>query len=307
VGTHMDARQERYREAKGRGLILAHHDQAWSWTALSRNKAVDIELVCTLVDKPWNWTLLSANRSISWDDILRHPELPWDWTQISKWARISMVLEHPEKPWSWPDLSMSPNIHLEDILGHPWLPWDETCVRFAHCRDSAVAWHLLQAPLSTEQLSEFLWKQLSGSRDLSVGFVLDNIDRPWDFAALSNNRHLQPDLLLVVQRHPQKPWDWWALSYSNLSKIPIPEWKAATVIQRWWLRLFYDPKSHICHARLLREHRTLVAGTCISRKRSRQTSNTIDATTLYSISGSYSQDPAVPLPTTTSTASACQA
>jgi hypothetical protein len=254
----MAAARADYREDKARKFILDNQDRPWSWSALSRNRAVNLDLVRRLLHKPWSWAHLSTNPGISWSDILASPDLPWDWDQISKWASLSMVLQHPDRPWVWPQLSMSKHISLPEILAHPNLPWDMLYVRFAHPTDSTdIGDSPALGPLHESQLTEHMWQCMSRSEDLDAEYVTTHIDRPWNFSDLCNHHSIKHELLDTIRRFPDKPWDWFSLSYCNLTRMPTPEWDAAIVIQRWWLRLYYHPDAHVCRQRLLREHSQL--------------------------------------------------
>ena len=61
---------------------------------------------------------------------------------------------------------------------------------------------------------------------------------------------------MTLTTYIQTPWNWFYLS-SILPLVDIEKhckiWFAAKIIQKHWLRAYYDPERSVCRKRLMRE------------------------------------------------------
>jgi len=79
------------------------------------NKSWDdkyINFILSHQDKFWSFSMLSANPNITLDMFFAHPELHWNFESLSRNPNLTMdfIKSHPELPWNWMCLSINPNI-----------------------------------------------------------------------------------------------------------------------------------------------------------------------------------------------------
>jgi len=167
------------------------------WHAISNNKNITIYDVLAHPNRPWNWDILS--KKIPIDDIIKNKHLPWKVIMIKKEIDIHYIKEHSDLQWKMGG-HWSYNYRGKIfILNNSDLPWDWTQVYKYHFSRSSV--------LSYKY--EIRWKLHSAYPDMTSGFIRANIDKSWDFKALSSNVALT---LNIIRRHSNKPWDYNAIS-----------------------------------------------------------------------------------------------
>jgi hypothetical protein len=251
-------------------LVKTYPSVPWSWWNLLNSFGNDvIKIIRENPELLWNWSnilndipavehiwenivpLIPANilinpvkpsrhlRNIPWKVIEKYPNIPWDFTEVSYNDQVSaeVVDRFPDKPWDWNILTKRFGKNYKLIARHADKPWD--------------------------------WQRISGNRDLNWYLVFAFPDKPWAKKVLSCRLDIS---LRHVSLHPQV-WN-----FRKLTKNPLitPEfvqtyWKlpwrgrysdirrsvAAKIIQKWWLRLYYNPYTNVGKRRLLREFEEL--------------------------------------------------
>jgi hypothetical protein len=116
-----------------------------------------------------SWKDLSINKSITWDVVKKNLDKPWDWEYLSECMKITMGevkenirSDHPA-PWCFDYLAINPYISLEDIENTP-------------------------------EFLEHVWK-LSHNKNITWEFVKKNLDKIWNWIAISCNRNITWDVI----------------------------------------------------------------------------------------------------------------
>lgn len=137
------------------------------------------ELVAEFPDLPWHWATLS--RLAPAETIVHNPDLPWT-CAISRNKNIteSTVLAMPTLPWMRSELSGHPNITLPFLLNGPWSDGDRVD-----------------------------WAKMSQNANVTVQFVKEHVQFPWNYEHLSDNEAIPVQDALA---NPYLPWVWSSLS-----------------------------------------------------------------------------------------------
>jgi hypothetical protein len=170
-----------YTDTHLRGLI---------WDGVSRGN-ITIEMVLNHIDKPWSWRMISKNENIKMEDVLSHPDLPWDWYYLTLNPSITVedVLRNPDHAWSWYFVSKKERITLNHILNNPTIPWNFN--GFCECLDY-------------------------NNIEVSIDFVVRNLDKPWNMPILSRLPSIR---LQDILRYPALNWSWWSVSENPSIKM----------------------------------------------------------------------------------------
>jgi len=153
------------------------------------------------------WWTLSRNSNITMDIVCDHEDLPWSSLGISCNCNFEYdIISKRSPPWYFTEISA--RVPLETINAHPAAKWD--------------------------------WVAVNKNPNLTVDFIRNNLDKPWDWKKLV----VRPDLLLgvleicssdlepdlsraalqtlkwyvismsptidmeFINKHPDLPWDW---------------------------------------------------------------------------------------------------
>lgn len=204
---------------------LEHHiDKPWDWFVLSQKPDVTLDLVKKHWEMPWSWKALSMHPNITYQHIIDHPHLPWDTVCMCKNPNImsiDMVLKHPKWPWDWALLSSHPNIKIKDILLHKDLAWnwERVCANpnitmsdvlslnqenvhwVTLCLNPSIDPYTLIDHWKKHPSTVLSWYYLS--QRVSLDYILDNPELPWDRYSIAMNKTLFKPTLREIR-------EWWA-------------------------------------------------------------------------------------------------
>jgi hypothetical protein len=81
----------------------------FSWSSLSRNPSINIDMIIKHINKPWIWKYVSENPAITFEDVLNHPELPWRWDYLSMNPNLTLdiIINNIDKNWSFDYMSLN--------------------------------------------------------------------------------------------------------------------------------------------------------------------------------------------------------
>ena len=154
------------------------------WSNVSENPNVTLKLVLAYPDKPWDWSALSCR--LPWADVIAKPYLRWDWNILI--ARRDVTSEIIKK---------FPNRKKGDI---------KLCSRW-HYKKLCKRANILD--LIREDPKRGHWQALSDNDHVTLKFVEEFIDKPWDWKQLSSHACITFEF---VKAHPNKPWSWEKIS-----------------------------------------------------------------------------------------------
>jgi hypothetical protein len=185
-------------------LIIAkrirEHVSKWNWIALSKNKAITLDMITYTADLSWNQKYVTLNPNSSLKYIVEHIEdhnwttNGWYWDYISsQYATMDIVKLHPHLPWNYKALSQNPCITIVDVLENIKIPWDW---RFLSCHPN-MTWDIIQAH------RELPWhtKLLSANPNITWDIIKSNPEIDWDFDNFTRNPNLTAE---IITNNPMK-------------------------------------------------------------------------------------------------------
>lgn len=266
-------------------VLREFSDKNWNWNVLTCNPNWSWYWVREFPDKHWNWRIISDSKHFTWSWVREFPDKPWSWQILSnKVEGLNTIQEFPDKPWDWYTLTLGPHITIDDMLKTPNCPWTinellftkvdaeiMNFIRFYRSHYDSDAWcdHTSRTPWSLikknmdlpwifffvrfESSSEFSfaedgqylythrWNWVHLSETLDFKDVIQRCpELPWDYKAVSRNNTVS--YRRDVLTHPELPWDYTSLRLEDEKR----DWCASNVIKRYWKRCATDPSFKMC-------------------------------------------------------------
>ena len=156
-----------------------------------------------------DWNNLSRNKGISIEDIMNNPELPWNYVQMLFHPSITMkdIMKYYDRLFfgSIEDSTVLSNITFEEVMTHNGnLKWDNEfiCGNVVITKNDLIvysdfSWNqsLSRNPNVTEEIIDYgkeigidwNYKNLSTNKNITLKYVLENIEEKWDWFHLSKN------------------------------------------------------------------------------------------------------------------------
>ncbi len=216
-------------------FVEDHINLPWDWHVIEKRNDFLIEVVQKYPDKEWNWTSLSRNRNLTWDIINQTMDKPWDYKYLSSRCDVPLeiVMKCPEK-WNIQKL-VSNNGHWKLVLDFPHVKWNFKQL----CR--MIPWEYVQKEADTVAWD---WNVLSCRDDIPLRFLATHVHLPWSWQRVSINKTITETFIMY---HYWFPW------VKPIIRKRFGYLLEVLQIQRWWLKLYYNPSSHVCIQRLLRD------------------------------------------------------
>lgn len=241
-------------------------NKPWNWRYISESERFNWNWVREFPNKPWVWCILS-DKIEGIETILEFPDKPWSWYTLTlgEHTSISDMLKNPNLPWVINDLLFT---NVDDEI--------MSFLRFYRSHYDADAWcdHTVRTPwnlikknsdlpwvsvfIKIRDANEFdeddvkylydekyiwNWTHLSEMLDFNK-IIVKNLDRPWDFTAVSRNKTVS---YKDVLKFPELPWNHNLILLSD----EFAEWNAANIIKKYWKRCVTDPAYRMCKKLLL--------------------------------------------------------
>jgi hypothetical protein len=213
-------------------IMSAHH-----WMMFSGYAKVTMQEVVENPQFAWDFRVLTANEYITIQDIISHPKYQWDPAQMSakKGINIKMVLDNRHLPWDLNTLSL--HIHMtfnEFIASLSVINWNYGYLyRNPNVQFDCTRW---------AEVPCWNWYAIAEHPSVNKSIVMNNLDLPWHYHRMQYNKnftvteilddcelfdpidydHLSSlDSVTVknVLDFPDKPWDWYKLTY----RIPLDD------------------------------------------------------------------------------------
>jgi hypothetical protein len=152
--------------------------------SVSAHPSITIEFVDNHINKDWSWYQLGKNKNITFDMVIARPNYPWIYTGLSYNPNITIefIDSHLDKNWNWDVLSQHPNITLQMIRQRPTYPWTNTGI----CANPNVTLDMLND--LADIIPEICYYGLSGNPNLTLEYVINNIEKSWCWHQLSIHR-----------------------------------------------------------------------------------------------------------------------
>jgi hypothetical protein len=192
----------------------------WNFKILSKNPFSSIKMIEQNIELPWDWEAVSKRKDLTWSIIKNNLNLPWDWMAISKSSAITWDIfkENRDLPWNIKNFNYNENMTWDiifnnidifrnnfDTLGDvKKITWDIIKENLTICNE-LVNWPILSFHNYGIDLEivknlpdkQWNWNVIS-SKDLPLQFIIDHIDKPWDWTMMHLNRYMTYD---VIKNH----------------------------------------------------------------------------------------------------------
>lgn len=199
--------------------VLAHPNVPWVDWAISVNPGIRLQDILenlSIID--WSRRQISRNPGITIDDLMANKMMDYpDDMSSNPNLRIHHVLNHKYvnrfSQWCLQDLVRNPGISMEDIARNPAFfgqIYSKLAANPAYTnqrRDNHTC-SLAGNPnidiiyiRKIKDWSAVSWTALSANARLRIDDVLNNLDLPWDFAALMKNRFTLEHIDYNARRH----------------------------------------------------------------------------------------------------------
>lgn len=131
-------------------FLIENYAEKLNWNELSRNKKITLKIVKQFIKMPWNWDYLSMISDVSENEL----NWNWNWDLLSKNKNIlKLDLNKIKEKINWKNISRNEMLSLEIVKNFQHLNWD--------------------------------YKELSHMNFLNFLFILNNLDKDWDWDILS--------------------------------------------------------------------------------------------------------------------------
>jgi len=219
--------------------------------------------------------LISHNPNVTVEFIIKHPEIWWDMRVISEYnpnITPEIVVANPELKWDWDMLIIRPNFSPSDYRDPEFeLFWrryssSNPAFDFRYVPDkklSSLNWEYLsqsnhiQTVEAIEKYKKYInWRKLSASQFITMKFVKDHPEYPWDCEGLLMNTNCSLETYethkYLVPTHLQLKIFEKSLKTEKDAFIDpkIREYLAAYRIQQCWIRARTDPNYALCRKKL---------------------------------------------------------
>jgi hypothetical protein len=176
------------------------------------------------------WTNLSSSKYLRWYIVEKYPDVPWDYTEMSSNKNITIedVINNPDKPWDYTNVSEYIKVTYEIVRDNPQIPWDyETLVK----NDGIMCDDIYKLNIPSD-----IWiKKISSNNNLTIKFLRENLDKPFDWYDVSLSDFTWNDIIENIDL----PWCWNVISdYPDITKEivdkhPEIEWDNASLVMKF--------------------------------------------------------------------------
>lgn len=164
------------------------------------HESISTKFISENMDKPWdfhNFTGKFIKDKVSFPFILKYKEKNWNWNSLTIYFGFSIAQKYSELPWDWNIFFQGGDItsdFLEENLDNILLNWRKISLYYFY-RD--FPYIVIKYPRPD------IWNIEDFSYSVPWDFVEQNIDYPWNWDKLSQNRTLT---WVIVKKYPLKPW-----------------------------------------------------------------------------------------------------
>ncbi len=205
-----------------------------NYRMLSKNKNLKIRTVIENKDKMWIWKSVFENVQLNLDVMKKNPDIKWDFQAISKNRSVSqeIVIYYQNENWDFKELSRHIGWKIVKIL--PDKPWDYYGISYGKRRyweespsvDGEIK-RCIECDITQEIIDEnpdipWNYKALSDNPNITMKYIVDKIDKEWDFSIISMNIHFDMYYKQVIEEK-KKDIDLRICIYH--SNMGIKEWK----------------------------------------------------------------------------------
>lgn len=176
---------------------------------------------------------------------------------------LKLIELYPENPWDSENISQNPNITIEFIKNHKNILNDfYLCTNLSlQDMDELITSQIF---IELDWKQDWVWKALSYNKNLSLGFIRENLDKYFNWTGLSYNPNLTWNFIEqninmpwhwteltqhkcvtwdIIQNHSSCPWDWNLLSLNpnitwEMANQIIEKYPEKILNKNWFLENF---------------------------------------------------------------------
>jgi len=196
------------------------------WINLTSNPHLTLRFIERNIERSWNWKWMSLMNYLTPDFLLRYPNQNWDWTWLTKNPvfPLQFILSHLDTlKWDMNALgSLITESHFHQYHGRFSLSSVSSNPNF-------MDW------IQREPDLEWNWHYVSANSKLTFPFVLQHLDKPWNWRFLSwffsiktiidhpelpwTEVHMNSSISVeIIQQHPAYPWIFEDILHNDMSK-----------------------------------------------------------------------------------------
>lgn len=131
--------------------------KSWYWKYLSNQPNINWNIVKNNLDQNWNFKIMSLNENITFEIIKNHPYFEWDYELFCSNINFNRKLIKQTPKFSIIHYSRNPNFSLDDLIYYKEFDID--------------------------------WDHISCSKIINLEFVINNLDKKWNWESLSSNSY----------------------------------------------------------------------------------------------------------------------
>lgn len=245
-------------------VIHNNLDLRWMWDQVSVNPNITWDIISSHPELTWDYLEMIGNPNITIDIILDNfkkflsnvrgmldegYEEAMLWSNISEKLHLTYEVLKMDLPWNYNSMSDNKTLPMQYVIDHPELEWDLLALAiggratrevFNAISGRNLTGYELGTRFDPSEVSDdsnhpFKWYNISGNPWLTSDFVKDNLQKDWNYYALSMNPALNLELasllkdklnwflvsqsiwvtLELVLKHPELPWNWYGISLNQ--------------------------------------------------------------------------------------------
>lgn len=227
-------------------IIMKNPQYPWNYNELSSNSSINFTMVKKTPNLKWNYNFLSLNPSISWLDIKSNIDLSWDWCNLAKKEGITIdIIKLKYTELNPKMLIHNSSVTLEMIENNLDIPWDLNEIIL---KENILFPDILE--LMKKYNIKFLEKHItdiSSQKNVFWHTVKNYPNIKWNYKFLSCNPNITLEIIL---KNLDKNWSWKYFSYNPNFKLeyilrfPILNWDWEYISENLLTPFFLNKHPH---------------------------------------------------------------
>ncbi len=190
--------------------VIENKDKMWIWKSVFENVQLDLDVMKKNPDIKWDYHTMSKNRSVTQEMVIYYQNEKWDFKELSRHIGWKIVKILPDKPWDYYGISYGKRRYWEESPSV-----DGEIKRCIEC-------DITQEIIDENPDIPWNYKALSDNPNITMKYIVDKIDKEWDFSIISMNIHFDMYYKQVIEEK-KKDIDLRICIYH--SNMGIKEWK----------------------------------------------------------------------------------
>ena len=210
-------------------IIVNNPTLPWDWSAISLNPNLTWEIISTNLDRQWWWSPLSQHPCVTWEIIQENTHLEWDPWYACYNPNFTLQIIEDNREWFGQCLYLAiENCYDRLDNGETSLEFIskmmDTLVTLGHSlshsvyRSLVILGHTPLTPSLSIDAKISSWDMYKLSTQIPLEFIQNHPELKWEFGGVSRNPNLTWEFVMA---NLDKRWDWKALSRSPIVTMEI--------------------------------------------------------------------------------------